>query len=213
MSDDLEQPALRAVRYWYVDGTFELAFGGLCLLLAVYFCAQAIVRDSWIAALLSVIFVVVIVGGGRLFARLLRVLKERLTYPRTGYVAYRRMRGTQRGVRIAVVAAVAAMLADLLTVLVIRRPEGLKLVAGATGLIFGGALAWTGYRAGLPRFYVLAVLSLLIGAAISVSRLDQDLGLSIFYGALSVALLTSGGVTLGRYLRHNPPPEEAPDGH
>lgn len=213
MSHDLKEPGLRAVRYWYVDGTFELAFGGLCLLLAVYFYAQAALADSWMAALMSGLLVLVLIGGGYLVSRLTRAVKERLTYPRTGYVSYQHERGRRRGLRIAVTFVASALIAGLLVLFVAGRANGFELVPGVTGLIFGAVIALIGSRAALPRFYLLAVLSLVFGAELSVSGLSAGLGLAAFYGALSLVLFTFGGVTLWRYLRHNPAPAEAPDEH
>lgn len=213
MNDDPKEPGLRASRYFYVDGTFELAFGGLCLLLAVYFYAQAALADSWMAGLLSGLLVLVLIGGGYLVSRLVRTLKERFTYPRTGFVSYQRERGMRRGLRIAVTFAASALIAGLLVLFVAGRPNGFELMPGMTGLIFGAAIAWIGYRAALPRFYLLAVLSLVIGVGLSISGLSEGLELAIFYGALSMVLFTFGGATLWRYLRHNPAPTEEPDEH
>jgi hypothetical protein len=213
MNHDLKEPGLRAVRYWYVDGTFELAFGGLCLLLAVYFYAQAALADSWMAGLLSGLLVLVLIGGGYLVNRLTRALKERLTYPRTGFVSYQRERGMRRGLRIAVAFAGSALIAGLLVLFVAGRPNGFEFMPGVTGLVFGAVIAFIGHRTALPRFYLLAALSLVFGAGLSVSGLSEGLDLAAFYGALSLVLFTFGGVTLWRYLRHNPGPAEAPDEH
>ena len=213
MNRDLKEPGLRAARYWYVDGTFELAFGGLCLLLAVYFYAQAALADSWMAGLLSGLLVLVLIGGGYLVNRLTRALKERLTYPRTGFVSYQRERGMRRSVRIAVIFAASALIAGLLVLFVAGRPNGVELMPGVTGLIFGAVIAFIGYRTALLRFYLLAALSLVFGAGLSVSGLSEGLDLAAFYGALSLVLFTFGGVTLWRYLRDNPGPAEAPDEH
>jgi len=213
MNHDLKEPGLRAVRYWYVDGTSELAFGGLCLLLAAYFYAQASLSDSWMAGLLSGLLVLVLIGGGYLVNRLTRALKERLTYPRTGFVSYQRERGMRRGLRIALTFAASALIAGLLALFVAGQPNGFELMPGVTGLIFGAVIALIGYRTALQRFYLLAALSLVFGAGFSVSGLSEGLELAAFYGALSLVLFTFGGVTLWRYLRHNPAPAGAPDGH
>jgi hypothetical protein len=211
MNDDLKEPKLRATQYFYEDGSSELAFGGLCLLLAIYFYAQAIYTGSWFAALLSGIGILVLIGGGYLANRLVRTLKERLTYPRTGYVSYRPGRKMQRGVRIAIIFAASALVAGLLALFFAGSPDRLDLMPVMAGLVFGAAIAWIGHRAALQRFYLLGLLSLLIGAGVSVSGLSANLDLTIFYGALSLVLFTSGGITLWRYIRHNPASKEGSD--
>jgi hypothetical protein len=109
--------------------------------------------------------------------------------------------------------AASALIAGLLVLFVAGQPNGFELMPGVTGLIFGAVIALIGYRTALPRFYLLAALSLVFGAGLSVSGLSEGLDLAAFYGALSLVLFTFGGVTLWRYLRHNPAPAEAPDEH
>ena len=41
MNNNLDQTIKRTRQYWYVDGLAEIAFGGLCLLLGLYFFARA----------------------------------------------------------------------------------------------------------------------------------------------------------------------------
>ena len=53
MQPDLVKTKLRAIQYYYIDGTFEFTFGGLCLLLAGFFYLQSVVADSQSGSLLN----------------------------------------------------------------------------------------------------------------------------------------------------------------
>ena len=46
---------------------------------------------------------------------------------------------------------------------------------------------------------------------LAAAAVPEEPGNAIFYGLLGLALLTSGGITLWRYLRQNPLPQE--EGH
>ena len=50
MSDDLRKVQLRAVQYFFVDGTFEFGFGLLCLILAAFFFLENRIH-GWLLAL------------------------------------------------------------------------------------------------------------------------------------------------------------------
>ncbi len=119
----------------------------------------------------------------------------------------------RRSVRIAIIFVALALVAGLVALFIAGSPSRLDLIPAVSGLVFGAAIAWIGYRAALPRFYLLAALSLLIGVGLSFSGLSESLELAIFYGALSLVLFTFGGLTLWRYLRHSPAPAESPDEH
>ncbi len=90
MDNKIQETQNRITRYDYVDGTPDMAFGGLFLLMTVNFAIFAsfpVISSSTFSAL---IMLVVFSGGGLLIAWLSQKLKERVTFPRTGYVAYRR---------------------------------------------------------------------------------------------------------------------------
>jgi hypothetical protein len=84
---------------------------------------------------------------------------------------------------------------------------------GLGGLLFSGLWALVGWKIALPRFYLVAAASLLVGAGLLVSGVGRNLGMASLFGAESVFLFASGGVTLWKYLHQNPAPQESPDEH
>ncbi|MEW5827421.1 MAG: hypothetical protein AB1846_00910 [Chloroflexota bacterium] len=221
MDPDLDEKQRRALQYWYVDGAFEFGMGGLCLLLALYFYALAKLEDTWLGGMLSAAMVLVVVGGGMGINRLVMRLKERVTFPRTGYVAYRRTRGAKRLARLVLVGLVAGLVSALLTLLLVRlsstvmvsiasaTPQPVNWMPGLTGLMFAVVVTILGLRTAIPRFYLVAALSLVTGAALMFAGLDMNLGLAAFYAALAAGLLAASVFVLRHYLGSTTPPAEA----
>ncbi len=209
MQSDLMKTKLRAVQYFYIDGTFEFTFGGLCLLLAGFFFLQATVPESLSANLLSLALMVIIPLGAMIINHLIRRFKEQVTYPRTGYVAYQSSQGRQRKMRQALKLGVSLIIGGSVAAFVIRTPKSLDWMSALTALVFGLVLAFIGFRSGLRRFYVLGFLVLLSGVALSSLGYGNIPGLALFYGLTSLILFTSGGMTLWVYIHHNPPADEA----
>ena len=211
MQPDLVRSKLRAIRYYYIDGTFEFTFGGLCLFLAGFFFIQATVPDGLSGNMLSLALMVVIPLGAILINRLIVRFKEQVTYPRTGYVAYQSSQGSQRRVRLALKIGVSFIVGGAVAAYVTRTPKALDWMSALTALVFGLVLAFIGYRSGLVRFYVLGLLVLLSGVVLTWLGYGDIPGLALFYGLTSLILFTSGGLTLWAYLHNNPPSSEAAD--
>jgi hypothetical protein len=210
-TDPLQNAQKRSMQYWYVDGTFEFSFGGLSLMLAAYFYANYRLTDSWLANLLTGLFVLVILGSAWLVNRLVMAMKERLTFPRTGYIAFQRKTGSSRLKRMLLAGFVAATVSALMTILLMNRPAGFDWTVAAPGIFFGAVITYLGIRTGLARFYINAAVSLGTGIALGFANLPENIGLTCFYGILGLALLLIGGLSLWQYLRQNPAPTEAGD--
>lgn len=207
MKDEFNKIRQRTLQYWFNDGLSEIAFAGLCLVLALYFLAQAVLPEtSLLYALLNASLILVIIGGTFLTRRLIQVMKARLTYPRTGYVAYPVKRSHWWA------SALLAMgIAVLVAFLFTQQPGSLVWMPAITGLILAFAMLLFGLRTNLLRLYLIGIISLLIGGGLSLVGIGDILGLSAFYGALALVTGFSGSCALRAYLRHSPSPEEHND--
>jgi hypothetical protein len=202
-TNQIDQAARRTVRYWYIDGLNEISFGILCLILGAYFAAdfaaeRGLPSGSGLHFALESSFVLIIVGGGLLLNRLVKMLKNRITYPRTGYVAYRQ---PSKGRRRIIPAFIAAAMAVVVSLLFMNAPASLSWMPAITGVGFAGVWFYLAYRIGLLRFYLLAGSELLIGTVLSFAGIGNTTGLSLFYGLTGLAVILSGAATLVRYLR------------
>jgi hypothetical protein len=204
MNDNLSKMMRRPRQYWYADGLPEIAVGTIFLVAGLIFSGQAAVPDysPW-KALSSLAFPILIVGGMWLTRWLVGAAKARLTYPRTGYVAYPRPSRRRRIVTLLIGAGVGGLLANLL---IAANLDTLNFTFPLQGLFVGLLIGFIGQ--GLIRFYVVGGFTTLLGIALAAVGMPEEPGNAIFYGLLGLALMLSGGVTLWRYLRHNPPPEE-----
>lgn len=218
MTDDLKKYQQRTVQYDHVDGTPELAFGGLFLLIAICSYIFAKLPDLSNSIFSTLIIMLVFVGGGFLIGRLGQIFKERVTYPRTGYVAYKRQgRPIKRSTRLMIWIGVPLLTVILLALLFLNRQRvpaqsqdfASYVWPGLTGLLFSGIWAIAGWKIALPRYYFIAAATFLIGVGLLVSGVGVNLGMALLFGAMSLVLFTSGGVTLWKYLRQSPLPQEA----
>jgi hypothetical protein len=197
MKNDINQAMQRTKRYWHIDGLNEMGLGCLFLLMGLYFFLEFILTPaSLFYQFLNVAFVIVVVIIGLSAGRLINTLKEHLTYPRTGFVAYRQAKGIKRWIRALLLFSASAVVAALIINLPISR-NWLPLILGVT---VAGAMLYIGNRVGLSRFYILAAISMLAGASIALSGVDLTVGGMLYNTLMGVALFLSGGLTLRNYL-------------
>lgn len=209
MKDNLKVAQQHAVQYWLVDGLNELALAGLCVLLGAYFYVQATLSpDSAAYKILDMSFVLIIIGGGLLVNRLVQVFKEQLTYPRTGFVSYRRAYGLNRWVRAVFTGGIAALMGAFLTYAFSNASAAFAWMPAVTGLVFGMVMLFIAARSALLRFYLLAAAAVLLGGGLTLAGIGNVLGLAVFYAGQALCLFVTGAWTLRSYLHDNRPPAE-----
>jgi hypothetical protein len=189
---DAKAVARNAVRDSLQDGLIELSLG-------VYFLLIGLVIQ---AKLLILFFLLVVVAQP-----LLKQLKERYTYPRIGYVKFKKEnRNAGRNMLIALLAAVIATG----LVLLLRRNDywAHTLYQWApliTTFILMIVLAVTGRRSGLMRYYVMAVLALLVGLVIPFVDLPDKMDrIALYLFVMGAIFLPWGAVLFTRFLQNNP---------
>ncbi len=203
MQSDFSEVEQRVKRDWYTDGIGELIGGAMFLLLGLYFFLQQYFGDRpSVSVILEsglVVFMIVALVLGR---RLNNALKARLTYPRTGYVEYRRAEKNKFWRRILTV--VFAMVIGMFVIVIARNVNAIDSLVAVTGaLVAVILLVKQGWSSGMPRFYLLSAISLVLGIALSFSGLPRGYNLTAYYGLMGVTFALSGGLTLRRYLQEN----------
>ena len=208
IKNDIDKVIQRTHRYWYEDGLNEIAAG--CMFVAcglVLFMMRFVRPGSPLAPVLAVGLVILVSLGGLAVSRAVKAVKNRITYPRTGYVSYRRPESNRR--RRIIAASLGVGLGVLGIVLPIAgAPTWLVSMAMVEGLILGAVLLYIGHRLGLARFYLLAFLSALIGVVVALGGFDDALGSAAYFGEMGLVLTASGLFTLRAYLRQPQPPIE-----
>ena len=211
MPTEIEKIERRTVQYWFQDGVFEMAFGGFLLLLALFFGVQAAApaKAGW-RFFLSVGLLPLFVFGGWAMNKVVRILKQKITYPRTGYVSYRKPGGKKRAARAFVIGGAAGILGALAVVVFSSKSVSFNWMPAGSGVGFGLALSLLAFRSKLIRLAALAVFIAAAGFVLSFSGWEESQGLAAFYGTLAVSLFLSGWITFRRYLRIHRLPDEAP---
>ncbi len=194
-------------KYWYVDGLSEIA-GGLIIFAAglTYWLVSTIENTNIKAILLMVAQPAVIIIGSLIVQRILPKIKERLTYPRTGYLTFRKPPRNRRFKRALVVGMVAGLVGALVTMLSNRLPDNyLPLLSSVFLLIFSIYIA---YQTAVPRFYIIGFLMVLLGAVISFIPFGNALPYTLFFCGVGIVWIISGVITLIGYLKKTSPQME-----
>lgn len=197
---DLKKFAQRSLSYWFEDGLLEIILGALFLLLGLTFLIEGIEQPGTPLRRVSAIAGLVIMVVGAWSARpIIRKLKERITYPRTGYVTYRKTTPTRKSRAISYI--LILVISILVVGIITSAPDKtLNWLPMLEGIILGGFLLFIGYRTLVYRFYILGTLSILSGTILSVSGIGNLVGMGIFLLILGASLLLSGGYRLSTYL-------------
>jgi len=207
MKDQIDHVMRRAQRYWHIDGLTEIAFAWISFILGIYFYISATQsQGSLLSTLLDSSLILFILAGAFLGNKLISSIKQRVTYPRTGFVSYRRKSGANRWIAV----GVALLMGAIIGAIIDSAPASLDWMTALTGFFLAIPLFILGFRSGAWRFYLLCSVSLLVGLGLSWAGYGNTLGLAYYYFLLSLAMFISGGLTFLNYLRTTTPPEEYP---
>jgi MFS family permease len=200
---DIEKIEKRTIQSFYSDGLSEVAVGLIFLILGGYIFGQAAVPKGspWNAAL-SILFVLVIASSGFLVSRFVRFFKHRITYPRTGYVAFKKKDPNPK--RRTATMIVGGIIGASLAALYGLSPSVKAIFPALNGLLLAVAVLFFANKVGLVRFYVLAAVSAVIGLAVTAAGVGDIKGVSLYYGLFGAAVTLSGLATLVDYLRKSP---------
>jgi hypothetical protein len=205
MEPRIVQAPRRTAGYWYADGLVEIGTGLLLALMAGLFALEGTAPDGSLPASFSAIGLpLILLGGMAALSAAVRAVKQRLTYPRTGYVAYERTRPVRK-----VLAGVIGGLVSLgLVLLLASRPAWLSALPAVQGGVVGLVWLFLSYRTGAWRLAVVGLLALAAGLAASTAGLSESLGSAAVFGTTGLASLASGALALAHYLRTTSPPAE-----
>lgn len=198
----VQEARRRAFRYYYEDGLAELSMGFFFVLIAAAMWAyERVVAGTQYGLLLALAVLVFGLLGAMLAKRLISLVKERITYPRTGKVTYNERAGN-RG-RWLVIAAALVLAAAL-----IWLPGWLSQASFTQGALLTVILLYMGGNVGLPRMQAAALLPAIVGLLAAYYRLGDILGSALVFASLGLLLALLGGWAWVRYLRENPAPDE-----
>lgn len=206
MSDQIEQVRQRTYRYYYQDGLVELAVGFLFAVIGLdTWLINITAEGTAISLALWILLPLLTIGGVFGVQRIVRQLKERWVYPRTGYVEYSTKPNPYRWL----VIAAALLLAVATFVLPYQFLDKMSVLGGVILFII---LVAIGAQVNLTRLVAIGALALLAGFAFAFFTAGEIVGLTLTFIVTGAALMLSGGLALRNYLDSNPLHEEAANG-
>ncbi len=199
----------RAYAHWLKDGIFEIGggilFAGVGTLRAIiHFAGEKSAAYYWLSGGL-LLFMIGVAWGGK---RIDKALKERITYPRTGFITFKPRNYNYKSIlAILFLFIFAGVLGGVLGVLATQpnQQEIGGIVPITQGIVAALAFTYTAQRIEVKRFYYLAVFSLGIGLVIGSLGVGVVLGLSLFYLSVGLALVVTGCLALLQFLRSHEP--------
>ncbi len=203
MRQDIDRATRRSRRYWFDDGLAEMAIGFVLLLVGALLLAEAYTLLP--PPLSAIALPVIVIGGWWLAGLAVRAAKNRITYPRTGYVRYPRQ--TRRPRRILLAALAGGATAAVVAIGALLAPASLAWLPTLDAVLAAAFFLYVVYFAGLTRFYLLALLSIVAGLTTSLLGLGDKLGSGVYFASMGALLILSGAAVLLLYLRNTRPPE------
>ncbi len=196
----------RAYAQWLKDGIYEIGIGILfagvgTLRAIIHFAGYKSAAYYWLSAALLVFMI----GCGWGFGRIGKALKERITYPRTGFMAFKPYSYNYK--RILVLLIFAGVLGGVVGVLATQpnQQEIGGIVPITQGIVGAIVFTYAAKRVEVKRFYYLAAFSVGSGLVIGKLGVGVVLGLSFFYLSIGLAMVVSGWVALMKYIRSHEP--------
>jgi len=205
MTTDIKSIEKRTAQSWFEDGIWELGAGGLSAWIALYFLFLALApAKSAFRFVFDVGFLPWFLLAGWVLPKIVRWLKQNLTYRRTGFVSYCRPEKKARTRKALISGIMAGLVSFGFAFLLTHRPVNFDPVPIVSGLVFTLVLILMSFRTGAWRLILVAAAAAASGTMISIGGWASHFNLAAFYGLVAVALFVSGGVTLALYLRRNP---------
>ncbi len=196
-------------KYWYVDGLAEIA-GGLIIFFTglTYWLIYSMENSSLKFLLLIIAQPVVIILGASLVRKILPKIKEKLTYPRSGYLTFKKPTRNKRLRRVLFAGLIAGIIGALVGMVYNGLPQRyIPLFSSFFLTLFS---IYFGYQVAVPRFYWTGLLILILGGIISWINPTDALPYMLLFSGMGIIWIISGLITLVLYLRHtHPMPEQS----
>ena len=203
--NEIERTQRRTRGYWYRDGIAELVGGVALALVGVPLMASA--RTGF-----EMLSTIALMGMILLFpasAKVVRLLKDRITHTRTGYVKYPQPTMSKR--RKIILASLFLAVAIAMLVALWGGEYTLDSLAGRVLLIGSGAamavaFAIRAIKLRMPRMFIIAVATAAVTGVNGFAGIGFTEGFGLLLAILGATSVITGAVTLIAYIRRHPKP-------
>jgi MFS family permease len=212
MDTNVKSLQRKALQYWWIDGLAELAFALEMIVISLYFVlVQQIHSEPWTVIAASVGMPAIFLTTFFLAGKLVLYVKEKITFPRTGYVRYPKRKAISRKRRLVVGAVIGFVTA--VAVNLSREFLGSNAQWIVVTLIMMMGMIYIGYLVEVYRYYAIGVLIFLWGIAMIWMTIPSGYEYAWLFGGIGLINLIFGLAVFLRYLKHYPKVEgEAYDG-
>jgi hypothetical protein len=196
---DLDEIARRPQQYWSADGLPELVMGGLWMVWGSAWLLGERLPREW-ANVYWMFTPVFLALSGVLAVHVIKRLKARLTFPRTGYVEWKEPSlATRLGT-----AALAMVVGAILVAVIFTGHAGGRNAPVVLGVILSLAFLAASMRQRAPHLLALAVVAIALGLAVGAIAEGWTAVHWLFLG-LGVATSLAGGLRLASFMGKHPP--------
>ena len=207
--NEITKTQQRTRGYWYQDGIVEL-IGGLALAL-VGFPMLASARTG--IQMLSTVALMAMILLFPASAKVVRLLKDRITHARTGYVKYPQPTMSKRRKIMLASLFLAVAIAMLIALwggeYTLEGAVGKALLIGS-GAGMGVAFAIRAAKLRMPRMFIIAVATAAVTVVNGLAGTGFIEGIGLLFAILGATSVITGGITLIVYIQRHPrPPVEA----
>lgn len=201
---DLTNLARRPIRYWTIDGVPELMLGVLWIVWGGAWVIGQQIPHEWPWRAYWLVVAPALALSGLAFNASTRALKERITFPRAGYVAWRRPEGRaayRMGAAIVLVAAAVALFTR-----VAGKANIEHLVPTVLSVILALSFVAASIRSRTPHHLALAGATVVLSVAVTIITSGWN-AMNWLFVSLGFVCVLVGSIRLARFLRAHPLPE------
>lgn len=192
-----------ANRYWMADGIPQIVLGGTWLVWGGVVFLPIVIPDPRMATVRVIALLVSMAVIPIVFGRLIKEWKERLTFPRTGYVELRKHKSRMRFVIVIPVAATAFVVSLLAS----HGPNPVRYwIPLVLSLVMSVSFLWTAWKIGSPRLGLLSRLVTAAGIVTTAMNVGFSQSCAVLLLTFGVVLVGDGLLSMRSYLRRHPLP-------
>lgn len=198
---DLKEIERRPKQYWNADGLPDLLFGFVWILWGIGFLLPELLPAGKWRSYYGWVSLAFLVVSGYVANWAIKKLKQRLTFPRTGYVEWRK---PGIGARVAVMILAAAVAAGTALLASHGKEWGIADYAPPAAALFfavGYLLAAIWHK--LPHLLYSSALSLVLAGVIAWTRMDLQQAWILFLLCLGVLSCLVGFIRLRIFMQQN----------
>ncbi len=201
---ELQNVEKRTVGYWFEDGVFDIVIGaGFALLGLSYFAVEAIQPISWLAEVAGLIQIVLLLLVFFFLGKVVKKIKERVVYPRTGQVVYKQRSRSERFLRGMRSGVLSFLFAAAFSIFALA-PNMHQVLPAIMGGLFAVAFMILGWRVGVMRYFITGGGIFIAGLGVSLLNSPFINQTGILFVAVGLVLAATGLAGLISYLRQNP---------